>query len=92
MTKRDLVVRIANETGLTQQSVHSVIQRTLELITTKLQDGDSVELRNFGVFKVTERRARRGINPNFPEQKIEIPAKRVVVFKQGKKMKSKVGE
>ena len=90
MTKRDLVVRISNETGLTQQSVYSVIQKTLDMITTKLQDGDSVELRNFGVFKVTERKARRGINPNYPEQKIEIPAKRVVVFKQGKKMKCQV--
>ncbi|MDX9701739.1 MAG: HU family DNA-binding protein [Candidatus Auribacterota bacterium] len=90
MTKRDLVVRIANETGLTQQNVYAIIQKSFDLIIDALQNGDAVELRNFGVFKVTKRHARTGINPNQPTQKIDIPAKKVVVFKQGKHMKEVV--
>lgn len=90
MTKRDLVVRISNETGLTQQNVYAIIQKSFDLIIDALQNGDTVELRNFGVFKVTARNARTGINPNQPTQKIDIPAKRVVTFKQGKHMKEVV--
>ena len=90
MTKRDLVVRIANETGLTQQNVYSIIQKTLDIITESLKEGETIEFRNFGVFKVVQRKARRGINPNHPDHKINIPAKKVVIFKQGKKMKGLV--
>ncbi|MEW6536859.1 MAG: HU family DNA-binding protein [Candidatus Auribacterota bacterium] len=87
MTKRDLVVRISKETGLTQQAVFAIIQKTLDIIIETLQNGESVEFRNFGVFKVAVRNERQGINPNHPEEKIMIPSKKVVTFKQGKKMK-----
>jgi len=87
MTKRDLVVRIAKDTGLTQQNVYAIIQRSLEIITETLENEENIEFRNFGVFKVAVRKARIGINPNHPDQKINIPAKKVVVFKQGKNMK-----
>jgi len=90
MTKRDLVMRIASDTGLTQQTVYSIIQGTLNIITDALNKGETVELRNFGIFKVVTKRARRGINPNHPEIKINIPARKAVVFKQGKKMKETV--
>ena len=87
MTKRDLVVRIADETGLIQQDVYTVIQKTLDYIVEGLQKGDTVEFRNFGVFEVRERKQRIGRNPNRPAQVVTIPARKVVKFKPGKIMK-----
>ena len=51
-TKRDLVVKISNETGMTQQQVFDVIQKTLDTITQTLASGDEVVLRNFGSFQL----------------------------------------
>lgn len=89
-TKRELVVRIANETGLIQQDVYDVIQKTLDYITESLANGEDVEFRNFGVFEVTERKQRIGRNPNKPEQTVTIPSRKVVKFKPGKIMKQHV--
>ena len=66
LTKRDLVVRISNETGMVQQDVLNVIQRTLDHLTESLAHGQAVELRNFGVFEVKLRKARVGRNPEPP--------------------------
>ena len=90
LTKRDLVVRISNETGMIQQDVHNVIQRTLDHLTEGLAQGQSVELRNFGTFEIKLRKARIGRNPNRPEHDVPIPARAVVKFKAGKEMKAKV--
>ena len=87
MTKRDLVVRIADETGLIQQDVFAVIQKTLDYIVESLNKGENVEFRNFGVFEVRARKQRIGRNPNRPEQVVTIPARKVVKFKPGKIMK-----
>lgn len=87
LTKRDLVLRIAEETGLIQQNVFDVIQKTLDHITESLAKGDKVELRNFGVFEVKTRKARVGRNPNKPETDVPIPARSVVKFKAGKEMR-----
>ncbi|MEP6663917.1 MAG: HU family DNA-binding protein [Verrucomicrobiota bacterium] len=90
MTKRDLVVRIGNETGLVQQSVFQVIQKTLDHIAESVAHGETVELRNFGVFEVKIRKARIGRNPNAPETDVPIPARAVVKFKPGKEMREAV--
>jgi nucleoid DNA-binding protein len=90
MTKRDLVVRISNETGLVQQQVLDVIQKTLDHIADALSKGETVELRNFGVFEVKTRKARVGRNPNRPETDVPIPARSVVKFKAGKEMREEV--
>lgn len=89
-TKRDLVMRIAEETGLIQQDVHEVIQKTLDYITESLARGENVEFRNFGVFEVCERKSRIGRNPNKPDQVVTIPTRKVVKFKPGKVMKHQV--
>lgn len=86
LTKRDLVVRISEETGLVQTQVFDVIQKTLDHISESLSKGDKVELRNFGVFEVKTRKARVGRNPNAPETDVPIPARSVVKFKPGKEM------
>jgi nucleoid DNA-binding protein len=90
LTKRDLVIRISNETGLIQQQVLDVVQKTLDYIAEALAKGDKVELRNFGVFEVKVRRARIGRNPNAPETDVPIPERSVVKFKPGKEMRAEV--
>ena len=87
MTKRDLVVNISSETGMIQQDVLKVIQRTLDHISTAVAKGQTVELRNFGVFEVKARKARIGRNPNAPERDVPIPPRMVVKFKPGKEMR-----
>ncbi|MEI7693531.1 MAG: HU family DNA-binding protein [Verrucomicrobiota bacterium] len=90
LTKRDLVVRISNETNLVQQDVLKVIQFTLNHIKESLLKGDAVQLRNFGVFEIKIRKARVGRNPNKPETDVPIPARAVVKFKAGKEMKAEL--
>ena len=90
LTKRDLVVRISNETGLVQQQVLEVVQKTLDYIADSLASGEKVELRNFGVFEVKVRKARIGRNPNDPEKDVPIPQRAVVKFKAGKEMRAEV--
>lgn len=90
MTKRDLVVRISEETGLVQQQVLEVVQRTLDHISDAVAAGTTVELRNFGVFEVKLRKPRVGRNPNDPGKDVEIPARAVVKFKPGKEMREQV--
>lgn len=90
MTKRDLVVRISQETGLIQEDVLTVIQKTLDYISEALARGENIELRNFGVFEVKLRKARIGRNPNDPERDVPIPPRAVVKFKPGKEMRETV--
>lgn len=90
MTKRDLVVRISNETGIVQEDVYAVIQKTLDHITKGLVNGKHIEFRDFGVFEVCRRKPRIGRNPNKPEIAVQIPERKVVKFKPGKKMKALV--
>ena len=91
LTKRDLVIDIANETGLVQAKVFGIVQRTLDLITDALARGDTVELRNFGVMEVRLTKPRVGRNPNRPEESVSIPARATVKFKAGKIMRQRVG-
>src|ERR1700704_3289149 len=90
MTKRDLVMRISNETGLVQQDVLKVVQKTLDYISDAVAKGEKVELRNFGVFEVKIRKARIGRNPNAPETAVPIPRRAVVKFKCVKEMRESV--
>jgi len=90
MTKRDLVIRISNDTNMIQQDVMSVVQKTLDYITEALIKGQTVELRNFDVFEVKLRKPRIGRNPNDPGKDVAIPARAVVKFKPGKEMREQV--
>ncbi len=96
MTKRELVIRIAEEskrdeaTELSQQQVFFVVQKTLDYITESLANGENIEFRDFGVFEIKTRKRRIGRNPNKPENTVVIPERRVVKFKPGKEMKARV--
>ena len=89
MSKKDIVMKISNEINLTQIDVKKIVQRTLDSILEALERGETVELRNFGVFKVKNRRGRLGRNPR-TGQEVQVPEKKVVVFKPGLVLKTKV--
>lgn len=92
MTKRDLVVRIATETGLNQRDITLIVQKLLDHVTNELGAGRGIELRNFGVFTLKARKRRVGRNPNKPADEVEIPERIVVKFKPGRVMKEKVAK
>ena len=89
LTKKDLVLAVARNTGITQVNVKRVVQRTLDLLVENLKEGKTIELRNFGVFKVRQRAPRRGRNPK-TGQEVPVPSKRVVVFKPGLLMRQDI--
>ncbi len=92
LTKRELVVKISNETGLVQHQVFDVVQKTLDHITDALAAGETVELRNFGVLEVKLTKPRVGRNPNVPGSSFVIPARATVKFQAGKIMKQTVSK
>ena len=81
LTKRDLVLRICEDTGLVQQQVFDIVQRTFDHIIKALANGEKVELRNFGIFEVRVRKARIGRNPSAPGTQVPIPERSVVKFR-----------
>ena len=89
MTKKEIVKTISEETGINQQVIKSIVQRTFDSIVTTLVEEGRIELRNFGVFQVRPRAARKARNPRTGRQ-VEVPEKFVVTFKPGKIMEQKV--
>lgn len=89
ITKKDLVNRISLETSQTKVVVKDILQRFLDHIIDELEIGNRLEFREFGVFEIKERAARRAQNPQTMEQ-VSVPAKRVVKFKVGRLMREKV--
>jgi nucleoid DNA-binding protein len=92
LTKRELVERISNDTGLVQSQVFEVVQRTLNHIIDALAEGQTVELRNFGILEVRLAKPRVGRNPKQPGSSCVIPARAIVKFKSGKIMRQKVAK
>ena len=86
MTKRELVIRVANQLEMTQSEVAKVIENVFDTISSSLAEGERGELRDFGVFEVKTRASRIGRNPRTGDQ-VPVPERRVVTFRPGKKMK-----
>lgn len=89
ITKKELVHRIAEKTGVTKVVAKDVIQSFLNAIIDELAEGNRLEFREFGVFESRERAARLAQNPRTLE-KVPVPAKRIVKFKVGRLMRKKV--
>ena len=90
VTKKELVARIAEQTGQTKVVTKDILQRFLDEIIAELARGNRLEFREFGVFELKSRPPRRAQNPRTLE-KVDVPAKRVVKFKVGRMMRQKVG-
>lgn len=89
MTKKEIVKSISEEEGLTQLQIKKIVQRTFDAIIQTLLEEGKVELRNFGVFQIKSRAARKARNPRTGNQ-VEVPEKFVVTFKPGKDMEQRV--
>ena len=89
MTKKDIVKLISNHLGLPQVKTKQVVQMTFDAVIDALQEEGRIELRNFGVFEVRRRAARKARNPRTGTE-VEVPAKNIVTFKPGKEMLEKI--
>lgn len=89
MTKKEIVKAISEEIGLTQLKTKDIVQKTFDAIVETLVADGRIELRNFGVFEVKKRAARKARNPRTGE-KVFVAEKFVVTFKPGKEMEEKV--
>jgi nucleoid DNA-binding protein len=90
VTKNDMVIEIAKKTNVEQQKVKQIVQLTLDSIVDILSTEKRIELRNFGVFEVRTRKARKARNPRTGDE-VMVPSKQVVTFKAGKIMEEKIG-
>ena len=91
MTKKEIVKTISEEIGLTQLKTKEIVQKTFDAIIETLVKEGRIELRNFGVFEVKKRAARKARNPRTGD-KVHVPEKYVVTFKPGKEMEARVGQ
>ena len=91
MTKKEIVKTISDEIGLTQLKTKEIVQKTFDAIVETLVEERRIELRNFGVFEVKKRAARKARNPR-TGAKVYVPEKFVVTFKPGKEMEERVRE
>lgn len=91
MTKAELVESVADAAELTKKDAERLVEIVFESIIETLNQGEKIELRGFGSFRVRERGARRGRNPKTGDP-VSIPAKRVPYFKPGKELKELINE
>ncbi|QDT64210.1 HU family DNA-binding protein [Calycomorphotria hydatis] len=89
MTKKEIVKTISDEMGLTQLKTKEIVQKTFDAIVETLVTEGRIELRNFGVFEVKKRAARKARNPRTGER-VDVSEKFVVTFKPGKEMEERV--
>ncbi|MCK5123365.1 MAG: HU family DNA-binding protein [Candidatus Pacebacteria bacterium] len=90
MTKDEIVDAVVAKTDFSKKDTEATINAVLETITKTLVEDGKVAFTGFGTFSVNKRAARTGVNPQHPEQKIQIPAMNVPKFKAGKSLKDAV--
>src|SRR2546430_2415455 len=91
MTKADLVEEVSRVTELTRKDSEVIVDTLFESVIKALKNGDKLEVRGFGSFRVRQRNARVGRNPKTGE-KVEVPAKRVPYFKPSKELKDLIND
>ena len=89
ITKKELVLRIAELTQQKQTITRDIIQLFIDEVINELARGNRLELRDFGVFEVKQRKSRKARNPKTGAE-VRVPQKRVVTIKPGKKMKEEI--
>ena len=90
MTKQEFVDAVAQRSGLGRREAGQAVDAVLETITATLKARDSVAFTGFGKFSTSERKARMGVNPRNPGQKVHIPAATVPKFTAGSTLKQAV--
>jgi DNA-binding protein HU-beta len=90
VTKQEFVDAVAQRSGLNRREAGQAVDAVLETITEALRQRDSVAFTGFGKFMTSERKARMGVNPRNPSQKVHIPAATVPKFTAGSALKQTV--
>ncbi len=86
MTKADLVDEVAKNSELSKKDAETIVQTVLDSVVGSLKNGQKVELRGFGSFRLRERASRQGRNPKTGKT-VFVPAKKIPYFKPGKELK-----
>jgi DNA-binding protein HU-beta len=89
MNKAELVEAISKITQTTKADTERCIDALVDVISKNIKKKDGVKLVGFGTFAVSNRKARVGRNPQTGEE-IQIPARKVPVFRPGKELKELV--
>jgi DNA-binding protein HU-beta len=92
MNKTELIEKISEKSELNKADADRALNSFVEVVTEALQKKEKVQVTGFGTFKTRERKARKGRNPQKPEEEIEIPASTVATFKAGKTLKDAVNK
>ncbi len=87
MNKAELISVITNKTGVAKKQAETMVETFIDTVTETLKTGGEVVLAGFGAFSAKHRAARMGVNPQKPQEKIQIPAVTVPKFKAGKALK-----
>ena len=90
MTKQEFIDSVANRSGLNKREAAAAVEAVLDSITDALKRGDSVNFTGFGKFATQSRKARTGVNPRNPGEKVQIPAATVPKFTAGSGLKTAV--
>ncbi|SKB05316.1 integration host factor subunit alpha [Prosthecobacter debontii] len=90
VTKRDIVTELSDLTGLKHQQVADVLDKVIDLISQKMENGQEVTFRKFGTFEVRVAKSKIGRNPNKPKDEVLIPDRCIVRFKPGRELKERV--
>jgi DNA-binding protein HU-beta len=88
MNRAELVDAVSAITGQTKQQTHDAVNAILHTITGTLSKGERVMLVGFGTFERRNRKARSGVNPQNPRQKLTIAAAKVPAFRAGQELKN----
>ena len=91
VTKRDLVEKISEKTGLTQVDTKIVIESFLEAVSHALEKGRHIEIRGFGRFKIKRKNARMARNPRTGEQ-IQVKSTFKPIFKASNDLRKRVSD
>jgi DNA-binding protein HU-beta len=90
VTKSDFIDAVANRSGLSKKDAGAAVDAVLESIKDSLANGDDVVFTGFGKFSVQNRKARTGVNPRNPGERVNIPASNVPKFSAGSQLKAAV--
>lgn len=91
IAKKDLVEKIAAESGISRLDVRTIVEGFIKNVKAEMRAGNRIEVRDFGVFEIKERKPRIGRNPKKPQDVVTIPARKVVHFKVGREFKKLIG-
>jgi DNA-binding protein HU-beta len=90
VTKQEFVDAVAQRSGLSRREAGQAVDAVLDTITDALTKRDQINFTGFGKFATSERKARMGVNPRNPGQKVHIPAATVPKFTAGSGLKQAV--